>query len=74
MKSDFVGVFNPSIDVSVIADDIITVDDVVDEFDHRFEMLHKDCALGCSPIVNNVIGIIIRTDSYVMRGDGKIRK
>lgn len=43
MKSDF-GVFNPSIDVSVIADDIIAVDDVVDEFDRRYEILYKRCA------------------------------
>lgn len=48
MKSDFGGIFSPSIDVSFIADDIIALDVVVvvvgDEFDHSFELLHKDFA------------------------------
>lgn len=45
MKSDFGGKFSPSIDVSFIANDIIALDVVAgDEFDHSFELLHKDFA------------------------------
>lgn len=50
MESYFGGVLNPSIDVSVIENDIIALDVFVvvvdDESDHRLELLHKHCASG----------------------------